>query len=188
MIGLPNDTCELFLETLDCLIQLKPDFLRIHPTLVLKGAPLEALWRAGRYSPLSLNEAIQWLKKGVLKLERSSIPVARIGLQPTKELKSHFLAGPFHPALHQLIDAEIFFDMALHLLHNIPAGPQPLFFCHPKEISNARGQRNGNIWRLRDRLGLAEIFVHGREDVSRGSLALQTRSGDMSMHRTELPY
>ena len=40
MIGLPCDTCNRFLQTLDRVIELKPDFVRIHPTLVLKGAPL----------------------------------------------------------------------------------------------------------------------------------------------------
>ena len=40
MIGLPGDTCDRFLQTLDRVIELKPDFVRIHPTLVLKrGSP-----------------------------------------------------------------------------------------------------------------------------------------------------
>ena len=52
MIGLPGDSLDRFLQTLDRLIDLKPDFLRIHPTLVLIGAPLETLWRANRYVPL----------------------------------------------------------------------------------------------------------------------------------------
>jgi len=50
MIGLPGDTYNRFLQTLDRVIELQPDFLRIHPTLVLKGAPLEMLWKEGRYS------------------------------------------------------------------------------------------------------------------------------------------
>ena len=103
MIGLPGDTCDRFLQTLDRVIELRPDFLRIHPTLVLRGAPLESLWREGRYSPLQLDEAVQWLKQGLLKLENSSIRVARIGLQPTDELKRDFLAGPYHPAFRQLV-------------------------------------------------------------------------------------
>ncbi|MGZ3524331.1 MAG: elongator complex protein 3, partial [Thermodesulfobacteriota bacterium] len=116
MIGLPGDTCDLFLQTLDQVMELKPDFVRIHPTLVLEGAPLEILWRGGKYSPLQLDEVVQWLKKGILRLENSSLPVARIGLQPTKELERDFLAGPYHPAFRQLVDSAIFFDMATSLL------------------------------------------------------------------------
>jgi histone acetyltransferase (RNA polymerase elongator complex component) len=186
MIGLPGDTCDLFLQTLDRVIELKPDFLRIHPTLVLKGAPLESLWRDERYSPLHLHEAVQWLKKGILKLENSSIPVARIGLQPTKELERNFLAGPYHPALHQLIHSAIFFDIAMSLLQISQKNGQALFFCHPKEISNLRGQKNENILKLIDRFKLREIFVQHREDIPRGSLILQTSTGNVSIDRKEL--
>ncbi len=188
MIGLPGDNLVRFLQTLDQVIDLKPDFVRIHPTLVLKGSPLEILWRAGRYSPLSLEEAIQWLKRGLLKLERSSIPMARIGLQPTKELERDFLAGPFHPAFRQLVDSEIFFDMATSLLKLFEDELEPVFFCHATEISNMRGQRNGNIMRLREKFQLKNISIRGCENVPRGSLVLQTQTGNISIPKGELRY
>jgi histone acetyltransferase (RNA polymerase elongator complex component) len=186
MIGLPGDTCDRFLQTLDRVIELKPDFLRIHPTLVLKGAPLENLWRSGGYSPLLLAEAVQWLKKGILKLENSSLPVARIGLQPTKELETDFLAGPYHPAFRQLVDSAIFFDMATSLLQTSQKVNKALFFCHPKEVSNLRGQKNDNILKLKDRFNLKEISVQQREDVPRGLLVLQTSIGNVSIDRKML--
>jgi len=188
MIGLPGDSCDLFLQTLNRVIELKPDFLRVHPTLILKGAPLEKLWRAGEYSPLSLDEAIQWLKKGTLKLEKSSISVARIGLQPTKELERDFLAGPYHPALHQLVDSAIFFDMAVSLLQVSQRNGQALFRCHPKEVSNLRGQKNENILRLKKHFRLSEILIDGRQELPRGSLGLQTQEGEVSTHRKSLGF
>jgi histone acetyltransferase (RNA polymerase elongator complex component) len=186
MIGLPGDTLDRFLQTLDRIIELKPDFVRIHPTLVLKGSPLENLWKDGRYSPLSLEEAIQWLKKGILKLENSSTRVARIGLQPTPELERDYLAGPYHPALRHLVDSAIFFDMATFLLQTSQKNGQALFLCHPKEVSNLRGQKNENIQRLKDRFELEEIFVQQWEDVTRGSLILQTSTGSILIDRKEL--
>jgi histone acetyltransferase (RNA polymerase elongator complex component) len=186
MIGLPGDTYDLFLQTLDRVIDLKPDFLRIHPTLVLRGAPLEILWRAGGYFPLSLKEAIDWLKKGLLKLEKSEIPVARIGLQPSQELERNLLAGPYHPALHHLIDSEIAFDMATYLLRNHSEGSDACFFCHPQEVSNLRGQRNGNLLKLKDHFHLKEISIQVRPDLARGTLLLQTRSGTVYMTRENL--
>jgi histone acetyltransferase (RNA polymerase elongator complex component) len=186
MIGLPGDSFDRFLQTLDRIIDLKPDFLRIHPTLVLKGTPLENLWRDGKYSPLPLGEAIQWLKGGLLKLEGASIPVARVGLQPTKDLERNFLAGPYHPALHQLIDSAIFFDMAQHLLQNNPNGSQAIFLCSPKEVSNLRGQRNENILRLKEHFKLSEVLIEGRQELPRGYLGLQTQEGEVSIHRKSL--
>lgn len=188
MIGLPGDTCDRFVQTLDRVIELKPDFVRIHPTLVLKDAPLEDLWRAGGYSPLSLDETVQWLKKGILKLEKSSIQVARIGLQPTEELERDYLAGPFHPALHQLVDSAIFFDMAISLLQRFQKNGQALFFCHPKEVSNLRGQRNENILKLKKQFKLSEVSIEGRKELPRGFLGLQTPGGEISIDRGSLVY
>ena len=186
MIGLPGDTFARFQQTLDRIIDLEPDFLRIHPTLVLRDSPLETLWRDGIYAPLSLEETVQWLKSGLLKLERSSIRVARLGLQPTGDLERNTLAGPFHPALHHLVDSAIFFDMAKHLLQNNQKGFRVLFLCHPGDVSNLRGQRNENLLKLREAFGLEEISVQGAEDAPRGSLVLQTKTGNTSIQRKEL--
>jgi histone acetyltransferase (RNA polymerase elongator complex component) len=188
MIGLPGDTCDRFLQTLDRVIELNPDFLRIHPTLVLKGAPLENLWREGRFTPLSIEETIDWLKRGLARLETSSISIARMGLQPTDELERNFLAGPYHPALRQLVDGAIFFDMAMSLLQDSQKHGQALFFCHPKEISNLRGQKNENILTLKKRFNLSDIFIHGRQELPRGYLGLQTQGEEVSTHRKFLSF
>jgi len=186
MIGLPGDTYDRFIQTLDRVIELQPDFVRIHPTLVLKGAPLEDVWRAGEYSPLPLDETVQWLKKGILELEESSIRVARIGLQPTKELERDYIAGPYHPALHQLIDSAIFFDMAISLLQVSQKNGRALFLCHPKEVSNLRGQKNENILRLKKNFNLSEVLIEGRQELPRGFLGLQTQEGLVSIDRKSL--
>ena len=186
MIGLPGDTCNRFLQSLDRVIKLQPDFVRIHPTLVLKGAPLEDVWRAGEYSPLPLDETVQWLKKGILKLEESSIRVARIGLQPTKELERDYFAGPYHPAFRQLIDSAIFFDMATSLLQVSQKNGRALFLCHPKEVSNLRGQKNENILGLKKHFRLSEVLIEGRQEWPRGFLGLQIEEGVVSIDRKSL--
>ncbi len=183
MIGLPGDRLDYFLCTLDRIIELQPNFVRIHPTLVLRGAPLEILWRKKKYFPLSLEEAVQWLKKGVLKLEKASLPLIRIGLQPTQELEEHLLAGPFHPALHQLVDSAIFYDMAEGLLQNHLKDVEPVFICHSKDLSNLKGQRNENIHRLKNHFRLKSLFILHNQEVKRGSLSLQTKEGTISVER-----
>jgi hypothetical protein len=183
MIGLPGDTCDHFLHSLDRIIDLEPDFVRIHPALVLKGAPLEILWKSGKYSALTLTEAVDWLKKGVLRLEKACITVARIGLQPTQELEEHLQAGPFHPALHQMVDSAIFYDMAARLLRADSNDPHPGFICHPKDLSTLKGQRNGNILGLKTQFHLTNIVVSGNPDIPRGRLTLQTQKGEVSIDR-----
>jgi histone acetyltransferase (RNA polymerase elongator complex component) len=186
MIGLPADSLDRFLQTLDQVVELKPDFVRIHPTLVLRGAPLENLWRTGAYVPLSLDETIRWLKRGLLKLEAASVPVARVGLQPTNDLERDFLVGPYHPALHQLVDSAIFLEMANYLLQIAPNGSQVSFQCHPAEVSNLRGQRNQNVLRLKEEFNLVKILIHERKELPRGCLVMQTQTGEVSMQRNSL--
>jgi histone acetyltransferase (RNA polymerase elongator complex component) len=185
MIGLPGDSFDCFLETLDQVVDLQPDFVRIHPTLVLRGSPLEALWQKGKYIPLSLEESILWLKGGLLKLEKARVSVARIGLQPTKDLESCYLAGPYHPAFHQLVESEIFFDRAVDLFKTHRINLEPVFFCHPRDVSNVRGQRNTNIKRLKEVFGFNTILIQEREDIPRGSLVLQTPAGEVLAPRKE---
>ena len=187
MIGLPRDTLDRFLQSLEQVIALRPDFVRIHPTLVLRGAPLEASWRNGNYCPLSLDEAIAWLKTGLLRLERTGIAVARLGLQPTEELDQHVLAGPYHPALRQLVDSAIMLDMARALLVNGADDGVVSFVCHPREVSNLRGQGNRNVQELKKCFGLREIGIVDEEAIPPGGIVLRTSSGDRSVQRKDLP-
>ena len=188
MMGLPGDSLPRFLKTLDRVIHLRPDFVRIHPTLVVKDAPLESLWRSGQYAPLSLDETIGWLKIGLLKLERASIAVARVGLQPTEELDDHYLAGPYHPALRHRVDSAIFFDMAANLIADYRVGPRATFLCHPGDVSIFRGQKNDNLLRLRTRFQLEEVSLQSVASVPRGSLVLQIGHANLTICRTDLQY
>jgi histone acetyltransferase (RNA polymerase elongator complex component) len=185
MAGLPGETFHHFLQTLDRVIDLRPHFVRIHPTLVLEGSPLEGLWRGNAYAPLSLEETIRWLRHGVLKLERAGLPIIRLGLQATRELEDHILAGPYHPALHQLVDSAIAFNMAAHLLQAYPQHRTAHFRCPPGEVSNLRGQRNSNLVALRERFGLWEIVVLSDCDVPRGTVLLQTAGHPALLRRKD---
>jgi hypothetical protein len=101
-------------------------------------------------------------------------------------LERDFLAGSFHPALHQLVDSAITFDMASQLLQNSPHGPSCVFLCHPKEVSNLRGQKNQNIFKLLKEFGLNEVLVKIREDVPRTMLLLQNSGKETALQRNEL--
>jgi histone acetyltransferase (RNA polymerase elongator complex component) len=65
---------------------LRPDFVRLYPALVIKGTPLEELFKANKYAPLSLEDAVLLCRNALLRFEQAGIQVIRIGLQPTEEL------------------------------------------------------------------------------------------------------
>lgn len=61
MPGLPGSDPDRDLESFRTLFEdpaYRPDFLKIYPTLVLEGTALHALWRSGRYEPMTTEGAV----------------------------------------------------------------------------------------------------------------------------------
>jgi hypothetical protein len=73
--------------------------------------------------------------------------------------------------------------MAMSLLHASQMNGKALFLCHPKEVSNLRGQRNENIMKLKMHFNLDEILIEERQELPRSFLGLQTQEGEVSIHR-----
>ena len=63
MTGLPGDTDEKSLYTADEIIKLKPDIVRIYPTLTIKDTFLEKMYLTGKYQPQSVDEAVNLAKQ-----------------------------------------------------------------------------------------------------------------------------
>ena len=101
MLGLPGDTLEKSIKTAKELIKLKPETVRIYPTLVIKGTELAKM----RYKPLSLKEAIHQATKAADIFEAQGVKVIRIGLHPSRDLASRktVIAGPYHPAFGEMV-------------------------------------------------------------------------------------
>lgn len=104
MPGLPGDTVDTILRTTEEVIALRPDFVRVYPTLVLKGTPLYRMYLAGTYRPWPLDEMAEVCGKLLGLLDDAGVPVIRVGLQPTEELVASIAAGPFHPAFRELAE------------------------------------------------------------------------------------
>jgi len=102
MAGLPGATRESDLATARSAVALAPEAVRLHPTLVLRGALLEAEWRAGRYQPLSLDEALERCGAMLAVLQEAGIEVIRVGLHGADDLGDALLAGPVHPSFGYL--------------------------------------------------------------------------------------
>lgn len=107
MPGLPGDTLETILDTTRKIIGLCPDFVRVYPSLVLKGTPLHRMYLGGLYTPWSLEEMAEACAEVKRLLDEAGVPVIRMGLQPGKELEELIAAGPYHPSFRQLVEALI---------------------------------------------------------------------------------
>jgi histone acetyltransferase (RNA polymerase elongator complex component) len=63
MTGLPSDTEEKCIYTAKKFIELKPDCVRVYPTLVVRDTGLEKLLNESKYSPFTLEQSIDIVKK-----------------------------------------------------------------------------------------------------------------------------
>lgn len=175
MPGLPGDSAEIFSRTVDRTIELKPDFVRLYPALVIRDTPLELLYKTGRYVPLSLDDAVAWCGAAKSRFEPAGISVIRMGLQPTEELEKAgtIIAGPYHPAFRQLVESSILLDEMRRLLSSLRGTEGTVVIsANPRDISNAIGQRRTNIAALKKEFGLGGVRILPDENVHRGKVSL----------------
>lgn len=163
MIGLPEDTREKAVNTAKKVIEIAPDIVRIYPTLVIKDTYLQKLYETGKYTPLTLDEAVD-LSAELLELyEENNINVIRIGLQPTESINENgdVVAGPFHPAFRQLVQSRLMRNrlekyFRNNIIHHIE---EVTIECNPRNISNIIGQKRENIHKLRAEFNIGSIKV-----------------------------
>ena len=162
MVGLPGDSRESFSATVEAAVAMKPDMVRIHPTLVFRDTPLAEAYILGDYQPLTMAEALASCKYAVNRFAEARIPVIRLGLQTTREMEAPgaVMAGPFHPAFGSLVESAVFLDRASHLLEERDMRDQWVTFHVPSRKESAfRGERNENLRILAERFRLAGIRV-----------------------------
>jgi len=177
MAGLPGDTREGFEYTVEEIIALRPDTVRIHPTIVFRDTPLAEAWREGTYIPLTLDQAVDLCKHALLRFREEGIPVIRLGLHTTPEMivGDSVVAGPFHPAFRSLVESAIFLGMATRLLESRDRkGGSIVFSVSPRDVSNLRGMKNRNIGILKESFGLSEIQLLENREQERGSLRIDS--------------
>lgn len=119
MIGLPKDNEEKDIKTANEIVNLKPNFVRIYPALVIKDTEMEKMFKEGLYIPLSLQDAVNITKKVYLIFIKNDINIIRVGLQASEgiALGRDVVAGPFHPAFRELVEGSIICDMIRYIFN-----------------------------------------------------------------------
>jgi histone acetyltransferase (RNA polymerase elongator complex component) len=165
MPGLPDDDEKIFSESVKDVIALKPDFVRIYPTLVIKNTGLFDMYKQGTFKPWSLERMLQAVKNAVVKFEKVGIPVIRIGLHPDKSMLDNFVEGPFHPSFRYLVDSRIARDKMISLIRQLNSIPLSITFqVPPKKISIYVGHKKDNLEILRRMFNLESVNVQRGSD------------------------
>ena len=124
MPGLPRSTMEKDILSAEKSINMKPDLIRIYPSLVIKDTPMEIMYLRGEYKPYSLEEGVE-VSKEIYKLyKKAGINIIRVGLQPTDSINvgGDIVSGPFHPAFRELVESSIINEKIMENLKETKCG------------------------------------------------------------------
>lgn len=153
MTGLYQDTSEKAMQTAEKIIALKPDTVRIYPTLLFENTYLYELWQKGEYTPQSLEEAVSLCADLIPLFEKNGIRIIRVGLHAEAEMQGKYVAGPFHAAFKELCLSRIFYQRLWAALHEKIVKTGKIKYTvkvNPKMFSVAVGQKKENQRKLRE--------------------------------------
>ncbi|MGM9592610.1 MAG: elongator complex protein 3 [Oscillospiraceae bacterium] len=172
MTGLPGDTDERSIETARRIIALRPDGVRIYPTVIVRDTALYDLWKAGRYAEHTVEDAVRVCAKLTAMFDEANIPIIRMGLNPTEDLSGgDAVGGAYHPALGELVRSRMMLDKARELLAGAPHGSSVTLGVNRSDVSKMAGQHRSNIDTLKSELRLSSVKIR-EADVKSGEIAV----------------
>lgn len=143
MTGLYGDNDNSTIKTTEKIIAIKPDTVRIYPTIVLQDTDLAALYADGIYKPQTLDNAISLASKLYTMFTEKDIKVIRLGIHSIAE--DAYIAGPWHPAFSELCQSQI---MLNKVLTEITQKGHYKLYVGKSDVSKMIGQKKCNLMHL----------------------------------------
>lgn len=151
MTGLYGSTDADSIETAEKIVELKPDTVRIYPTVVLENTHLCELYKSGEYIPQTVESAAELCATLLEMFDEAGIRVIRTGLHSGGDVEGEFVAGAYHPAFKEICESKIYLRKALEFIkaNAIPQGKIEIR-VNPKAVSPMTGQKKANILALKE--------------------------------------
>ena len=152
MTGMYGSTSGIDIFTGREIAKLRPDTVRIYPTVVLGDTVLEQLYRNGSYLPPSLEESVEVCANLYTIFEEKDIKIIRMGLQSTDTIceKGCIVAGAYHSAFGELVKSRILRD---EIEEKVKQGDH-IIKVPSKQLSAAIGQKRSNIKYIKEKYGI----------------------------------
>ncbi len=146
MIGLYKSTSEAELGTLDRILEIHPDTVRIYPVVILKGTELGRLYESGEYVTLTFDEVVEIVSIYLMMAEQAGIKVIKCGLHASEFVERDMIGGFYHPAFREICENNIYRSrMEEMTAYTGEDGFDFVFAVNPSCISKAVGQKKCNI-------------------------------------------
>lgn len=149
MTGLYGATFKKDIATAQKIIELKPDTVRIYPTVVMKNTDLADYYLKGSFIPYTLDESVSLCSTLILLFAKADINIIRLGLHYSDSLVENSLGGNYHPAFKELCESRIFYDKFLDKAKSF-SEKKLTVTINPKSLSKFLGHKKRNIIKLRE--------------------------------------
>ncbi|WP_238882561.1 elongator complex protein 3 [Clostridium sp. YIM B02551] len=184
MIGLPGDTLDRDIQSVRDSIEMKPDIARIYPALVIKDTPMEIMYKRGTFIPYTLEEAVEASKIVFKEYKSNNVKVIRIGLQPTENitLGKDIIAGPFHPAFRELVEASILEEKLVSIAKEHISSSTFDILINPKNLSKLYADKKKYFNELNSKLKDININVVQDSAIDRESIIIKSGADEFKIN------
>ena len=161
MTGLPGASFESDLLTCKKIIDLKPEIVRIYPTVIIRDTYLHKMYENGIYLPPSLEKTVDLCARLMVEYANNDIKVIRMGLQASDgvSLDGDIVAGPYHPAFGQLVKSHIAYKKLVEIAEGQQSSSVFELYVPQEEVSDYIGQKKSNIEKLKKQFGYRKVVI-----------------------------
>lgn len=143
MTGLYGDTVEACRYTCEEFLALRPDTVRIYPTVILPGTRLAELFQRGEYTSFSEEETMELCAWLYGRFTENGVRVIRLGLNAAERIGSERLGGVYSPAFGELCMGRYYFHKLLAAMRTC-GGRHFILRADKAHISKINGHKGGN--------------------------------------------
>lgn len=170
MVGLYQSDEEDEKRTVNSILALSPDTVRIYPVVILENTRLAELYRSGEYTLFSFDKAAELSAAALIRFHRAGVRVIKCGLHAEGTVERDMVGGFYHPAFREICEGLIYRKAIERELAaargrgELPEDKRYTLGVHPSCISKAVGQKKANKEYFR-RMGV-EIKLVGDSRVA----------------------
>ena len=144
MTGLYKSSYEKDIYTAKQFIKLRPDTVRIYPTITMKNTYLAELYDKGEFIPDSIEDSIEVCSRLINMFTEVNINIIRLGLHYSESLIQNSLGNNYHPAFKELCENRIFYNKFLEKVNGLNS-KEVIVYINEKSLSKFLGQKKSNL-------------------------------------------
>ncbi len=173
MVGLYKSSWEDERTTVQRIMEIHPDTVRIYPVVVLEGTKLAKLYKSGEYQLYAFDDVVRFCGILLSDFNKCGIDVIKCGLHASDGVEGDMVAGYYHPAFREVCESEMYRLIMEDMIYDrtqekdIALGSlfgSLKFAVNPSCISKAMGHKKSNVIFFKDNMGI-DIKVVEEESI-----------------------